>query len=192
MLDCKTIDLPLINGLPERADIYSKRVILACYSYKVTHPVCCLSHYNICCAAPANTRFFSLPHLQLCILTNQLIWRPVFLGTKHVYFDLAFTFLIAYDTFPEIIQLCHQSLSHHLFSASIPATHKLSDAVEAITMDLSSGQRCGKWSAIYFKLHFYRQPRSGGNNGKGVQSSSSDIMKRQQCLCDALFLSSLI
>ena len=71
-------------------------------------------------------------------------------------YDLEFTFLILCVAFSEIVQLCHLLLSHHHLNALIDTTHKLSDAVEAITMYLSSGQQCGKWSAIYFELHSYR------------------------------------
>jgi len=70
--------------------------------------------------------------------------------------DLAFNFLVFCVTCSEITKLCRQLLSRHRLNALIDTTHKLSDAVEAITMYLSSGQQCGKWSAIYFELHFYR------------------------------------
>jgi len=70
--------------------------------------------------------------------------------------DLAFSFLVFCVTFPEITRPCRHLLSRHLSNALIDTTHKLSDAAEAITMYLTSGQQCGKWGAIYFELHFYR------------------------------------
>jgi hypothetical protein len=64
--------------------------------------------------------------------------------------DFSFTLFILCVAFTEIMQLCHHLLSHHRLNALIDTTHKLSDAVEAITMYLSSGQDSSAVNGVQF------------------------------------------